>query len=81
MADLSYDILHTEFYTVLPREILMFFNYFKIAFRNILKHKGYSFINILGLAVGMSCFTLIAFLVLDEFRPIVLTEMPTVSFA
>lgn len=30
-------------------------NYLKITSRNILKHKGYSLINILGLAVGMVC--------------------------
>jgi putative ABC transport system permease protein len=45
----------------------MFTNYFKIALRNILKHKGYSLINIIGLSVGMSCFILISFLVWDEF--------------
>ena len=45
----------------------MFSNYFKIALRNILKHKGYSLINIIGLSVGMSCFVLVSFLVLDEF--------------
>jgi putative ABC transport system permease protein len=45
----------------------MLTNYFKIALRNILKHKGYSLINIIGLAVGMSCFVLISFLVWDEF--------------
>jgi putative ABC transport system permease protein len=45
----------------------MYSNYFKIALRNILKHKGYSLINIIGLAVGMSCFVLISFLVGDEF--------------
>lgn len=33
----------------------MFRNYAKIAFRNLLKHKGYSFINVAGLAVGMAC--------------------------
>jgi ABC-type antimicrobial peptide transport system permease subunit len=32
----------------------MFINYLKIAFRNMIKHKGYSFINIFGLAVGMA---------------------------
>lgn len=32
----------------------MFKNYLKVAFRNIVKHKGYSFINIFGLAVGMA---------------------------
>jgi putative ABC transport system permease protein len=35
----------------------MFRNYFKIAFRNIWRHKTFSFINIMGLAVGMTaCF-------------------------
>jgi len=33
----------------------MFSNYFKIAFRNIRRHKVYSIINIIGLAVGMAC--------------------------
>ncbi len=32
-------------------------NYFKIAFRNLWRHKAFSFLNILGLAVGMTaCF-------------------------
>ncbi|MCP4629819.1 MAG: ABC transporter permease, partial [bacterium] len=35
-------------------------NYFKTAIRNILKHKGYSIINIAGLAIGMAIFILIA---------------------
>lgn len=35
-------------------------NYFKIAFRNLLKNKLYVFINIAGLTVGMTCFILIA---------------------
>jgi len=35
----------------------MFENYFKIAVRNLWRHKAFSFINILGLAVGMAaCF-------------------------
>ena len=33
--------------------------YLKIAIRNILRHKVYSFINIVGLAVGMACTILI----------------------
>ncbi len=37
----------------------MFKNYLKIALRNIIRHKGYSFINILGLAIGMACCILI----------------------
>jgi len=41
-------------------------NYFKIAFRNLLKHKGYSFINIFGLATGMAVAILIGLWVFDE---------------
>ncbi|MCG8606912.1 ABC transporter permease [bacterium] len=35
-------------------------NYLKIALRGLLKYKGYSLINILGLAIGLTCFILIA---------------------
>jgi len=38
----------------------MFKNYFKIAWRNMFKHKMYSLINISGLTIGMTCFILIA---------------------
>ena len=34
-------------------------NYFKIAFRNLWKHRVFSFINIMGLTVGMTAFFLI----------------------
>jgi putative ABC transport system permease protein len=44
----------------------MFNNYLKIAARNLLKHKGYSFINILGLAVGIAASVLIMLYVQDE---------------
>ena len=37
-------------------------NYFTIAWRNLRKNKGYSFINITGLAMGMA-------IDLDLFRP------------
>jgi len=30
-------------------------NYLKIALRNFQRHKGYSFINIAGFAIGMAC--------------------------
>ena len=33
----------------------MFYNYCKIAFRNIRRHVSYTFINVLGLALGLSC--------------------------
>lgn len=41
-------------------------NYIKIAFRNLIKHKGYSFINISGLAIGIGCCMLIFLYVKDE---------------
>ncbi len=41
-------------------------NYIRIAVRNILKHKGYSFLNIAGLAIGMACCILILLYVQDE---------------
>ena len=34
-------------------------NYIKIAFRNFLRHKSFSIINVSGLAVGMTCCVLI----------------------
>jgi putative ABC transport system permease protein len=52
----------------------MFKNHLKIAFRTLLKHKGYSFINIAGLAIGMACCILILLWVqhelsFDRFHP------------
>jgi putative ABC transport system permease protein len=43
-------------------------NYIKLAIRNLLLHKGYSFINIAGLAIGMACCLLIFGYVRDEFN-------------
>lgn len=41
-------------------------NYIKIAFRNLIKRKVYTFINILGLAIGVACCLLISMYVLNE---------------
>ncbi len=42
-------------------------NYVRIGIRNLLKHKGYSAINVLGLSVGIACCILIALFIQDEF--------------
>lgn len=44
----------------------MFKNYLKIAFRSLKKQKSYSFINIFGLAIGLTCFVLIGLFVQYE---------------
>ena len=44
----------------------MFKNYFKIASRNIRKNKLYSFINLTGLTVGITCCILIGLYISDE---------------
>src|SRR5215218_7218331 len=41
-------------------------NYIKVALRSLWKHKGFSTINILGLATGMACSLLIFLFVKDE---------------
>ena len=41
-------------------------NYFKVAWRNLLRNKTFSLINILGLAIGLASFILIALFVADE---------------
>ncbi len=48
------------------RSFAMYNNYFLTAFRNLKKYKGFSIINISGLAIGMACCILIAFFVFDE---------------
>jgi putative ABC transport system permease protein len=44
----------------------MFTNYLKTALRNLLKYKGFSFINVIGLAFGVACCLLILLFVQDE---------------
>ena len=41
-------------------------NYFLISWRNLLRYKGFSAVNIIGLAMGMACFLLIMMYVNDE---------------
>lgn len=41
-------------------------NYLKIAWRNLLKSKLFSFINVFGLSVGMTCCMLLLLYILSE---------------
>lgn len=41
-------------------------NYFKIAWRNLMRNKTFSFINIFGLTIGLTSFLLIALYIFDE---------------
>lgn len=45
---------------------IMFKNYLKVAFRNIVRHKAFSTINIAGLAIGMTCSIFILLWVQNE---------------
>ncbi len=56
---------YTETYSK-PAHTTMIRNYLKIAWRTLLKHKGYSFINIFGLATGMAVAMLIGLWLYDE---------------
>ncbi|MCG8373977.1 MAG: ABC transporter permease [Balneolales bacterium] len=46
--------------------VSMFKNYLKIAFRNLKNQKSYSFINIMGLTIGLACFILIGLFIRYE---------------
>lgn len=46
--------------------IQMFQNYLKIAWRNLFRHKGFAFSNLLGLTIGMTCSIFIFLWVHDE---------------
>ncbi len=54
-------ITHKLFWSV-----AMFKNYLKIALRNLNKQKSYSFVNIVGLTIGLACFLIIGFFIQYE---------------
>jgi hypothetical protein len=45
----------------------MFRNYFKTAWRNLIKNKAFSVINILGLTIGITVCMMIYLFILNEF--------------
>jgi len=46
--------------------LCMLKNYFKVSLRNLWKNKGFSSINIFGLATGIACSLLIFLFITDE---------------
>ena len=44
----------------------MYRNYLKIARRNLIKNKGYTLINVLGLMIGFACCLLVGLYIQDE---------------
>ena len=45
----------------------MFKNYLTVAIRNLSRHKAYTSINVIGLAIGLACSTLILLYLQHEF--------------
>ena len=44
----------------------MLLNYLRIAYRNLFRYKAFSLINIMGLAIGLTCCFMILIWVMDE---------------
>ncbi len=59
-------LFRKKLFQLQPGGPIMFKNYFKVALRNMLKFKGYSFINISGLVIGLVTCILILLYVQDE---------------
>ncbi len=63
---LSISLIPSFIYNNIYWSSIMIKNYLKISLRNLKKYKGYSFINISGLAIGMACFILIMMYIQNE---------------
>lgn len=50
-----------------PSSLMMYKNYFTVFKRGFVKQKGYSFLNVFGLAIGIACFLLISLYIRDEY--------------
>lgn len=50
-----------------PSSFMMIQNYFTVFKRGFIRQKGYSFLNVFGLAIGIACFLLISFYIQDEY--------------
>jgi putative ABC transport system permease protein len=56
------------FFNSIRWSLTMFKNYFKITLRNLIRQKGYAFITIAGLSVGIACAILIVLVVQYDFK-------------
>src|SRR5258707_1242527 len=61
----EYPLLLSKF--LQPNSYSMYQSYIKIGWRNLLKSKGYSLINIPGLAIGLACALAIGLFIQDEY--------------
>ena len=50
-----------------PSSFVMYKNYLLVFKRGLVRQKGYSFLNVFGLAIGIACFLLISFYIRDEY--------------
>lgn len=50
-----------------PSSRMMYRNYFAVFKRGFIKQKGYSFLNVFGLSIGITCFILISLYIRDEY--------------
>src|SRR3954470_21811117 len=57
---------YKKFKTQNTKQLSMIKNYFKIAWRNLFRNKGFSLTNLLGLTIGITCTILIFLWVQDE---------------
>src|SRR5687767_6770745 len=46
---------------------MIYKNYFQVFKRDFIRQKGYSFLNVFGLAIGIACFLLISLYIRDEY--------------
>lgn len=63
------ELMHTApayFFESIYWRLVMLKNYLIIAFRNIRRHKGYSFISIASLALGLACCLLVSSIIFHE---------------
>jgi putative ABC transport system permease protein len=59
-------IQQQSFYNNYSNRLAMIYNHLKISYRNLIKQRFYSLINIAGLSIGLCCTILIALFVADE---------------